>query len=107
MTRLAILAAAAVITAGCASAGASGPGSPDGAAPVVPANAIAFVGASTALDSSQWHSIAKPFLKQYASLEPAVGEELDIAVLPGKQAVAFTQPQDAKKLTALAQKYHA
>ena len=55
----AVAAAAAIVTAGCASAGASGPGSLDGAAAIVPANAVAFVAANTDLGSSQWHGVGK------------------------------------------------
>src|SRR4051794_24272020 len=105
MRRLVLLAAAAIVTAGCASAQATGPGSPDGAASIVPADATAFVAARTDLDSAEWHAIGKAFAKQYARLEPALGDELDVAVLPGKQAVAFTQPSDATQLAALAKKY--
>jgi hypothetical protein len=102
-----VAAAAAIVTAGCASAGASGPGSLDGAAAIVPANATAFVAASTDLGSSRWHGIGKPFLMQFQSLAPALGGELDVAVLPGKTVVAFTQPQDRAKLAALAAKHNA
>jgi len=105
MRRLVLLAAAAIITAGCASAQATGPGSPDGAATIVPGDATAFVAARTDLDSAEWHAIGKAFLQKYASLQAAVGEELDVAVLPDKQAVAFTQPRDAQKLDALAKKH--
>jgi len=101
----AVAAAAAIVTAGCASAGASGPGAGNGAAAVVPANAVAFVAASTDLGSSQWHGLGKPFLTQFQKLAPALGGELDIAFLPGKQAVGFTQPGDPSKLAALA-KHH-
>jgi len=103
----AVAAAAAIVTAGCASAGASGPGSLDGAAAIAPANAVAFVAVSTDLGSSRWHGLGKQFLTQFQSLAPALGDELDVAVLPGKQVVAFTQPQDSAKLTALATKHDA
>ena len=103
----AVAAAAAIVTAGCASAGASGPGSLDGAAAIAPANAVAFVAASTDLGSSRWHGLGKRFLTQFQSLAPALGDELDVAVLPGKQVVGFTQPQDSAKLTALATKHDA
>lgn len=102
----AVAAAAAIVTAGCASAGASGPGSGNGAAAVVPANAVAFVAASTDLGSSQWHGLVKPFLTQFQTLAPALGGELDVAILPGKQVVGFTQPGDATKLAALATKHN-
>lgn len=101
----AVAAAAAIVTAGCASAGASGPGSGDGAATIVPSNAVAFVAASTDLGSSRWHGVGKPFLTKFKSLAPALGDELDVAVLPGKQVVGLTQPKDAAKLAALARKH--
>ena len=103
----AVAAAAAIVTAGCASAGASGPGSLDGAAAIVPANAVAFVAADTDLGSSQWHGVGKQFLTKFKSLAPALGGELDVAVLPNKDIVGFTQPQDSAKLTALAKKHGA
>ncbi len=103
----AVAAAAAIVTAGCASAGASGPGSLDGGAAIAPANAVAFVAASTDLGSSRWHGLGKPFLTQFQSLAPAFGDEVDVAVLPSKEVVAFTQPQDSAKLAALATKHDA
>jgi len=103
----AVAAAAAIVTAGCASAGASGPGSLDGAAAIAPANAVAFVAASADLGSSRWHGLGKRFLTQFQSLAPAFGHEIDVAVLPSKELVAFTQPQDAAKLAALATKHGA
>lgn len=114
MTRLSVPAAAvaaaaaiAIVTAGCASAGASGPGSSAGAASVAPANSLAFVAASTDLSSSKWHGLWKPFMQQFASIAPALGDELDVVMLPDKQVVGFTQPSDEAKLTALAKKHGA
>jgi hypothetical protein len=110
----ALLAAVAIVTAGCASAGASGPGGADGAAKIVPSNAVAFVAASTDLTSSDWHGLgqfALDQLQQQTKLDwakdvrPLVGAELDIAVLPAKQAVAFVQPDDATKLAAFAKQH--
>src|SRR5438445_2819832 len=103
----AMAAAAAIVTAGCASAGATGPGSLDGAAAIAPANAVAFVAASTDLSSSEWHGVGKQFLMQFQTLAPALGGELDVAVLPSKEIVGFTQPQDSTKLDALATKHGA
>jgi hypothetical protein len=103
----AVAAAAAIVTAGCASAGASGPGSLDGAAAIAPANAVAFVAVSADLGSSRWHGLGKQFLTKFQSLAPAFGDEVDVAVLPGKQVVAFTQPKDAAKLATLATKHGA
>src|SRR3954468_10397555 len=101
----AVAAAAAIVTAGCASAGASGPGAGDGAPTIVPSNAVAFIAASTDLGSSQWHGLGKPFLTKFQAVVPALGGELDVAVLPGKQIVGLTQPEDGAKLAALAAKH--
>jgi hypothetical protein len=101
----AVAAAAAIVTAGCASAGASGPGSGDGAATIVPSNSVAFIAASTDLGSSKWHGLGKPFLTKFKSLAAALGDELDVAMLPGKQVVGLTQPKDAAKLGALAKQH--
>jgi hypothetical protein len=110
----AVAAAVAIVTAGCGSAGASGPGSADGAASVVPANAVAFVAASTDLTSPQWHAVTGLFLDRLQAkdglswandVRPALGSEVDVAVLSGKQVVAFTQPDDTAKLAALAARY--
>jgi hypothetical protein len=110
----AVAAAVAIVTAGCGSAGASGPGSADGAASVVPANAVAFVAASTDLTSPQWHAVTGLFLDRLQAkdglswandVRPALGGEVDVAVLSGKQVVAFTQPDDTAKLAALAARY--
>jgi hypothetical protein len=104
----AVGAAAAIVTAGFAFAGGSGPGgSLDGAAAIAPANAVAFVAASTDLSSSEWHGVGKQFLTQFQTLAPALGGELDVAVLPSKEIVGFTQPQDSAKLDALATKHGA
>jgi hypothetical protein len=100
----AVAAAAAILTAGCASAGASGPGALDGAAAIVPANAVSFIAASTDLTSSEWHGLAKPFLQDVQQYQSALGGEVDVAELPGKQVVVLTQPSDAQKLDALAAK---
>jgi hypothetical protein len=105
----AVAAAAAILTAGCGSAGGAGggPGALDGAAAVVPADAVAFVAARTDVSTAAWHGIAKPFLKDFQTYAPALGSELDVAVLPTRQVVGLTQPHDAKKLAALAAKHDA
>lgn len=114
VTAAALLAALAVTTAGCASAGASGPGAPDGAATIVPADAVVFVAASTDLSSSQWHGLGTFALKQLEQqtkldwtrdVQPLVGGEIDVALLPGKQAVGFVQPTDATKLAAFVKQH--
>jgi hypothetical protein len=103
-------AALAIVTAGCASAGASGPGSADGAARVVPADAAAFVAASTDLSASAWHGLGAFALKQAndwtGELQGVAGDEVDVAVLAGgDKTVAFVQPPDDAKLKAFAQKH--
>jgi hypothetical protein len=102
-------AALAIVTAGCASAGASGPGSADGAAQIVPSNAVAFVAASTDVSSSAWHGLGVYALKQAndwtAELQGVAGDEVDVAVLPGDKTVAFVQAADDAKLEAFAQKH--
>lgn len=114
VTAAALLAAFAVTAGGCASAGASGPGAPDGAATVVPSNAVAFVAASTDLASPQWHGLGAFALKQLQQqtkvdwskdVQPLVGGEVDVAVLPGKQAIAFVQPPDSSKLAAFVKQH--
>jgi hypothetical protein len=110
----ALAAAVVIVTAGCASAGASGPGGADGAAKVVPANAAAFVAASTDLTSSEWHGLGRFALDQLQKqtkldwgndIRPLVGDELDVALLPGDKAVAFVQPDDTSKLAAFAKQH--
>src|SRR5689334_17125939 len=103
----AVAAAAAIVTAGCGSAGTDGPGALDGAASVVPADAVAFVAASTDLSASEWHGLAQPLLERFQPYRAALGSELDVAVLPSKQVVALTQPHDVQKLDALVAKRNA
>jgi hypothetical protein len=102
-------AALAVTTAGCASAGASGPGSADGAATVAPADAVAFVAARSDLSASQWHGLGSFALKQLhgwgSELRPVAGDEIDVAVLPNEKTVAFVQPADASKLSSFAKSH--
>ena len=103
-------AALAIATAGCASAGASGPGSLDGAATLVPADTVAFVAARSDLSASRWHGLGKFALKQLpgwgADLQAVARDEIDVAVLPGEKTVVFLQPSDRPKLAALAKKHH-
>jgi hypothetical protein len=104
----AFAAALAVVTAGCASAGASELGSVKGAATVVPANAVAFVAVSTDLTSSEWHGLGATVLKQLpawsAQLAGVAGDEVDVAVLPGGKEVALVQPTDEAKLASIVAK---
>src|SRR5260221_665311 len=82
----------------------SGPGSADGAARIVPSNAVAFVAASTDVSSSAWHGVGAYALKQAndwtAELQGVAGDEVDVAVLPGDKTVAFVQPAGDAKLEA-------
>jgi len=95
MQRLSLLAVTAVLAAGCASATAGGPD--NGAAAYVPGDALLFVAATT--KTADW------LPSQWKQLAPAVGSELDVAVLKDDTSVAFTQPRDAAKLDALVQKH--
>jgi hypothetical protein len=102
-------AALAILAGGCGGAGAEGPGGADGAATVVPADASAFVAASTDLSSSEWHGLGTLVLKQLQisadDLRALADGEVDVALLPGKQSVAFVQPTDEAKLEALAKRH--
>lgn len=105
----ACVAALAIITAGCASAGASGPLSERGASQAVPADAVAFVAASTDVSASAWHGLGSPALKRAnawtAELHALAGSEVDVAVLPGGKTFALLQPADDTKLAAFAAKH--
>lgn len=138
MISAAAVAAAVVITAaGCGGAGGNSPGSAGlgGAASIVPADAVAFVALDTDASSGQWQAVDELLQKfpghdqllsqlqqsfeQRTSLswaddvKPALGNELDVAALPGgsagakPQLVVLTQPADATKFGALLQKLQA
>lgn len=111
-------AAVALLAAGCgggAGAGAAAAGVSGGAATVVPADTAAFVSVDTDVGSAQWQALggllsklpaSSTILSRFRQLQPALGPELDLAVLPavsgGKpEAVLLTQPADPAKLTAL------
>ena len=131
-TRFVLAAAAGVVAllaAGCGGgSGTATPGATGGAASVAPASSVAFVALDTDLASSQWQTVngllaklpggsalltqLRQRLEQKSSLswandvQPAVGSELDVAVLPaaanGKpEAVALVRPADPAKLDAL------
>jgi hypothetical protein len=101
MPRLIVLAALSVVAAGCASATAGGPGALDGAASFLPGDTVTFVAATT----ERWPDgvVAKPAWVE--RLQPALGDEVDVAALPGRHVVAFTRPHDEAKLAALTQKH--
>src|SRR5919198_1038358 len=105
-----VAAALAILAGGCAGAAAQGPGSADGAATVVPSDAVAFVAASTDLTSSQWHGLGTLALKELqasdAELQALADGEVDVALLQGGKAVAFVQPKDDAKLAAFANRHH-
>jgi hypothetical protein len=100
-------------------------------AEVAPADTAAFVALDTSMDSSQWHALdallakfpgydtllgklqtsfeQKTGLSWANDVAPALGPEVDVAVLPTAagdkpDAVLLTQPSDTAKLDALLQK---
>src|SRR5436189_6043000 len=91
-------AALAFLAGGCGGAGAAGPGAADGAATIVPSDALAFAAASTDLSSSDWHGLGPLALRQLQISADEVRSlahgEVDAALLPGKRTVAFVQPRD-------------
>jgi len=128
----AALAALALVVAGCGGdpqvAGDSSLGAT--AASLVPADALAFVSIDTDQSSDQRQALqqltsglpirakvlakleallAKQGLDYTKDVRPALGPELDLALLPGTdghaEPVALTQPADESKLAALAAKF--
>jgi len=127
--------AAAVLLAGCGGVSTTGSGGDLGAgASVAPADAVAFVAIDTDVSSSQWQAVdallqkfpghdallqqlqqsltKKTGLDWATDVEPALGSELDLVVVPktsnGKpELVALVQPGDASKLGALVKKIEA
>jgi hypothetical protein len=94
---------------------------PEGsAASLVPSDATAFVAVGTDLSSQQWQhvdALTKNFpartklvekllggLDWQKDVAPALGPEVDVALLGKKEYVAFTKPSDEAKLSALAAK---
>jgi hypothetical protein len=124
----AVAAAAVLIVSACGNAGAAGSPTLGGGASLAPADSVAFVAVDTNLSSGQWSSVndllakfpshdelvtqlrqsfeQKTKLSWENDVKPALGDELDLVVLPGtkKQAVALTQNSDQAKLDALATK---
>lgn len=124
-----VIATVAFVAAGCGGGGGAAAGAAGGAAAVAPADSVMFVALDSDLGSSQWQAVDGLFQKLPAhdalltqlrtSLEqksgvswandvkPALGAELDVAVVPvdGKpQSVVLTQPADPAKLQALVAK---
>jgi hypothetical protein len=132
-TILAALAAAAVLIASaCGTAGAVGTAATTlgGGASLAPSDAVAFVAVDSNLSSGQWNAVngllgkfpsgdklLASLRQQFAQktklsiddLQAALGDELDLAVLPGaeKRYVGLTQARDQAKLDALLKKIGA
>ena len=124
---VAAAAAVGLAAAGCGSSGAAS-SSLGGAASVAPSNAVAFVALDSDLSSGQWDAVdgllqkfpahdqllahLRTSFEQHAKLnwandvKPALGSELDLVALPGKQPqlVGLTQGGDQAKLDALLRK---
>ncbi len=126
--------AVALLGAGCgggSASPASGGGTLGAGASVAPASSVAFVAIDSDLGSPQWQAVnallakipqhdallaklrrsfeRKTKLSWADDVRPALGPEIDLAVLPGgagakPQAVLLTQPPDRAKLDALVHK---
>jgi hypothetical protein len=102
-----------LVAAGCGSSSAATGMPGQDAATLVPASAVAFVSASANLDSQGWKTLMKiypvAFDKELAADLPAVGDELNLAVLDlenGKpEVIAMVKSKDKAKLQSLAQKF--
>lgn len=132
----AALALLVVVAAGCGGTGAMSSSSAADpvvggeAAQLVPPDALAFAAIDTDQSSQQWRqldeltsglgaraqalqkvnaALAQHGLSYDADVKPALGNELDVAVLKGdsgtQEVVAFAKPDDEAKLRALASKY--
>ena len=128
---VAVVVAAAVFAAVGFGRGTSAVPALGGGAEVAPANTVAFVALDTNMSSAQWLALdgllakfpgydklvarlqqgfeQKTGLSWSSDLKPALGPEVDVALLPtvsgGKpDAVLLTQPSDPAKLAALLQK---
>src|SRR4051794_13947332 len=128
---LAALCALVLATAGCGGSSEFLGGSPGAeAARLVPPTALAFVSVDTDLQSAQWQrvddltrglparqriektlheALAQKQLDFDRDVRPALGRELNLAVLAGDEAspegVAIVQPEDEAKLRALASRF--
>lgn len=122
------LAILTLVAAGCGTSAAGvATGSTAGgdAASLVPADASAFVAVDTNLSSTQWQnvdSLTQSFpartklldrlnteLQKHGvslknDVEPALGDEVDVAALGKSDVVAFTKPKDTAKLENLVSK---
>jgi len=128
---LGLLAAMALLAAGCG--GATNAGSGGSGAALVSPNAVAFVSVDSDLGSSQWkrldalskkfpgrdlllqkidHELAKDGVDFKNDVEPGLGPEVDFAFVPaetGKHVavVGLTKPDDAGKFKDLVKKLNA
>lgn len=131
----AVLTTLSLLLAACGSGGSSGAGgafTPSGAG-LVRAGVVAFVSVDSDLGSDQWQqldelaqkfpgrdaavaklerSLSKEGVDYDADVKPALGDELDIAVVSGgteasTKAVALTKPDDPGKFKALVAKLNA
>jgi hypothetical protein len=128
-----LIATLALVVAGCGSGSSSGSSASDSAAPIVSANAAAFVAIDTDLGSDQWKkldALAEKFpgrdkalskihdeLTEYGvdfedDVKPALGPEVDVAVVSGANAdqpsvALFTKPDDPDKFKQLIAKLNA
>jgi hypothetical protein len=126
---LGALAALALVAVGCGGAKTSGPSGASGASLVRP-DALVFVSFDTDLGSSQWkqvdslakkfpgrdqalsqinHALEKNQLDYSGDIEPALGPEVDLAIVPGANlsdvaVVGLTKPENAGKFKALVKK---
>jgi hypothetical protein len=126
---LALFGALALLAAGCGGATTSGSGGSDGATLVRP-DALVFVSFDTDLGSSQWkqldalskkfpgrdhalsqinHELEKNQLDYNGDIKPALGPEVDLAIVPSANltdvaVVGLTKPDDAGKFKALVKK---
>src|SRR5437588_1609256 len=127
-----VLAALVLVASGCGSSSSTGTANgatlAADAAKLVPANAVAFASLDSNLDSSQWQraaTIVKTLtngtslldaingklqakgLSWRSDITPAIGSQLDVAVLAAKpkpEFVGFAHPDDQGKLSALVAK---
>jgi hypothetical protein len=113
----ALAACSLLMAAGCGSSTAATGQTRGDAADLVPPSALAFVSADANLDSAQWRTVTDLFgpielpkkLDYQRDVEPAVGDELNVAVLgveSGKpEAVAIVKSKDEAKLRSLAARF--
>jgi hypothetical protein len=104
----------ALLGGGCGSA-ASTSGSGSDAASLVPPEALAFVHVDGNIDSDQWQVVEDltggltMLRKEYGDIRPAIGDEIDFAVLEARsgeaETIALARPDDEAKLRALAAKF--